>query len=442
MFSIIIPTYNGENKIEQTLNKLLHQCISSTDEIEIIVINDGSTDLTKEKLEFYTKYNQIKVVHQKNKGVSAARNMGISLVSKHSKYITFIDDSDSISDNFFTVAKSFFYNHPDIEMASIPIFSKKNCIQLNHVNRKKSRRNFYIFDITNQHKDLQYHIGGVIFKKNLFIKEKYSFDENINYWEDAKLINTILLDKRRYGLILNAKYFYDREDKESLSHIAWRYHYRYTPQITNNYIPLIIKSKNKYGKVLDYIQNLIITHYLGFIYEQNQELLVSKFVFEDYIFKDKSNDLLSYINTQIIDELNIPNRYKAFLYYIKGENFSHDLYYADINVYFHQYSLLKRRLKFSFSHEAFGLSKNSVIYRRKFNGKLVKAQTLSGRTSKVIGKDVFGFSLSKFEMNFSIIRMLFGTVLYVFDSKTNKTIKVKSISIIKRIFLNYIKNNK
>ena len=123
MFSIIIPTYNGENKIEQTLNKLLHQCISSTD--EIIVINDGSTDLTKEKLEFYTKYNQIKVVHQKNKGVSAARNMGISLVSKQSKYITFIDDSDSVSDNFFTVAKSFFYNHPDIEMASIPIFSKK-----------------------------------------------------------------------------------------------------------------------------------------------------------------------------------------------------------------------------------------------------------------------------------------------------------------------------
>ena len=81
-----------------------------------------------------------------------------------------------------------------------------------------------------------------------------------------------------------------------------------------------------------------------------------------------------------------------------------------------------------------------MIYRRKFNGKLVKAQFLSGRTSKVIGKNVFDFSLSKFEMNFSVIGMLFGTVFYVFDSKANKTIKVKSISIIKRFFLNYIKN--
>ena len=46
-----------------------------------------------------------------------------------------------------------------------------------------------------------------VFKRSLFEQEKYYFDENAKYWEDAKLINTIFLDNRFYGVSQNAKYY-------------------------------------------------------------------------------------------------------------------------------------------------------------------------------------------------------------------------------------------
>lgn len=89
-FSIVMPIYNVEKYLEQSINSILSQ--SFTD-YELILVNDGSTDSSAEICEeFAKKNNKIFVIHKENGGLSDARNKGI-LQSK-GKYIIFIDSDD------------------------------------------------------------------------------------------------------------------------------------------------------------------------------------------------------------------------------------------------------------------------------------------------------------------------------------------------------------
>lgn len=94
ILSIIIPVYNAEKTISKTLDSIL---VQNTKNIEILIINDGSTD---NSLEIIKKYgNKIKIINQENQGVSKARNNGIK--NANGKYITFIDSDDIIKDLYF-----------------------------------------------------------------------------------------------------------------------------------------------------------------------------------------------------------------------------------------------------------------------------------------------------------------------------------------------------
>lgn len=95
--SIIIPAYNAERYLERCLVSLLQQDMSS-DEYEIIVINDGSTDKTENILYSYsTRYSNLIYVTVENRGVSEARNYGCQKAI--GKYFLFVDADDWIQDN-------------------------------------------------------------------------------------------------------------------------------------------------------------------------------------------------------------------------------------------------------------------------------------------------------------------------------------------------------
>ncbi len=92
LLSFIIPVYNVEMYLQDCLDSLLPQ---TTDECEIILINDGSTDSSGEICRGYEEKNKIiKVIEQKNGGLSSARNAGIA--ASKGRYITFIDSDDKI----------------------------------------------------------------------------------------------------------------------------------------------------------------------------------------------------------------------------------------------------------------------------------------------------------------------------------------------------------
>ena len=96
--SIIIPVYNTEQTLGRCINSVLQ---SSLNNLEIILINDGSTDNSANICESYKNSypQQIQVIHQKNQGLSAARNAGLD-ISK-GQYVTFIDSDDYISKDLY-----------------------------------------------------------------------------------------------------------------------------------------------------------------------------------------------------------------------------------------------------------------------------------------------------------------------------------------------------
>ena len=94
--SIIVPVYNVANYLEKCLDSLINQTL---EDIEIICINDGSTDNSLNILEKYAeKSNKIRVFTFNNKGLGASRNRGIKLAS--GEYITFVDSDDWVELNF------------------------------------------------------------------------------------------------------------------------------------------------------------------------------------------------------------------------------------------------------------------------------------------------------------------------------------------------------
>ena len=96
LVSIIIPVYNGEEYLERCINSVVNQTYKN---IEIIIINDGSTDNTLDIIKKNANNDlRIKTINKKNEGVSAARNDGIELST--GKFLTFVDADDYIENDY------------------------------------------------------------------------------------------------------------------------------------------------------------------------------------------------------------------------------------------------------------------------------------------------------------------------------------------------------
>lgn len=93
-FSVIIPCYNVEHTIVATIDSLINQTFN---DFEIIFVNDGSTDKTREILENVTLNQNINIILQSNKGLGAARNSGIR--ASNGKYVAFLDADDIWENN-------------------------------------------------------------------------------------------------------------------------------------------------------------------------------------------------------------------------------------------------------------------------------------------------------------------------------------------------------
>jgi glycosyltransferase involved in cell wall biosynthesis len=108
LFSIIIPLYNKERYVENALQSILKQTIT---DYEIIIVNDGSTDKSKEIASKYLS-DEIRIIdHANNKGLSAARNTGIK--NANSDYITFLDADDLWHPNYLQTIKKLILSYPE-----------------------------------------------------------------------------------------------------------------------------------------------------------------------------------------------------------------------------------------------------------------------------------------------------------------------------------------
>ncbi|MES2278375.1 MAG: glycosyltransferase [Bacteroidota bacterium] len=198
--SIIVPVYNAQNYIEKCINSIIYQTF---DDLEIILINDGSTDLSGQMCdEFAGKDKRIKVFHQTNKGISYTRQFGID----HSagEFIQFVDSDDWIENNM---------------LADLYSHASKNDLDIVGSN--------FIMDLGNKSKHIicQYPTPekfrkavlssewGVVWKlfirKNLFTETGISFPTGINHGEDYIVCVKLLLSTNKIATLDLFGYHYN-----------------------------------------------------------------------------------------------------------------------------------------------------------------------------------------------------------------------------------------
>ncbi len=114
--SIIIPIYN----VEDTLQRCLESVLAQIDErIEVILIDDGSTDSSRKIAEeMIADKGNCRLIHQKNKGLSAARNAGIAVAT--GDYLTFVDSDDFIAEGTYAALLAVLATHPDYDILEYP----------------------------------------------------------------------------------------------------------------------------------------------------------------------------------------------------------------------------------------------------------------------------------------------------------------------------------
>ena len=119
LVSIIVPIYNVENYLRQCLDSIQNQTYKK---FECIMINDGSTDSSQQIAEEYLSDSRFKLINQSNKGLSGARNTGISHIREESTFVAFVDSDDYIYPDFLETLIEHIEDDVDIIEGTIEYF--------------------------------------------------------------------------------------------------------------------------------------------------------------------------------------------------------------------------------------------------------------------------------------------------------------------------------
>ena len=120
LISIVVPIYNVENYLRQCLDSISEQTYKN---FECILVNDGSTDSSQQIAEEYLVDSRFKLINQSNKGLSGARNTGISHIREESTFISFVDSDDYIYPDFLETLIEHIEDDVDIIEGMIEYFN-------------------------------------------------------------------------------------------------------------------------------------------------------------------------------------------------------------------------------------------------------------------------------------------------------------------------------
>lgn len=210
LISVIIPVFNAEKYLDECIKSILNQ---SEKNIEIIIIDDGSTDNSyKICLKYQKEDKRIKIFRQENKGVSSARNLGIQ--NSLGKYLYFMDADDVLN-------KSMFYDflNLNVDDDSLYAFGWKKYYKDTNINDLEIKRNtlkklYNLKEIILLDTEISSFLFNKIYLRKIILDNHILFDEDIHYCEDMKF-NYSYINYVRTLTYNDKKYYYYRMRKNS-----------------------------------------------------------------------------------------------------------------------------------------------------------------------------------------------------------------------------------
>lgn len=197
--------YNVEKYLEEAIESVITQELSFIQNIQLILVNDGSPDNCDVICKKYKKKYPLNVIYieQKNGGVSSARNAGISVAT--GKYINFLDSDDYFSKNTFLEVKKAFDKYEtktDVVAVNLVNFENSEGSWVNGSYFNKTR----LINMEEESNFMQCQVGASFIRNE--IVQKYRFDTNMKIHEDSHFLYRIFCDNPNCGVISNIKATY------------------------------------------------------------------------------------------------------------------------------------------------------------------------------------------------------------------------------------------
>ncbi|MCI9598852.1 MAG: glycosyltransferase family 2 protein [Firmicutes bacterium] len=253
-FSVIVPIYNIEEFLEESIETIIGQTIGFEDNIQLILVNDGSSDdsdmICRKYAEQYPR--NIVYIEKENGGVSSARNEGMKHIQ--GRYVNFFDGDDKWDIHAFQQVYDFFeqYGHEiDVVTTRTYIFGRISKGFTHYLDYKYTEDR--VVDIQDDYTAVHLAVHNAFFKKESLMG--HEFDTRLKISEDSIFIGTIILEREKYGLLRSAVYYYRRRENQtsaidgSKKKRTW-----YFDTVEYCYKELYRFSQQKYGSVVPYIQ--------------------------------------------------------------------------------------------------------------------------------------------------------------------------------------------
>lgn len=257
-YSVIIPVYNSEKTIKRCIESITLQ---NRQDVEIIVINDGSTDKSESICKsLQTEHNNIVYIYKENGGVSSARNSGLLLAT--GEFVMFVDSDDYVDNKCFDTIDKYTVSNADFYQFGFSIIENdlvKEAREFSHckVNTSSEKYAFISEGILTRAINSP---CGKIYKRKIIADKNLRFCENLSIGEDLTFVFTFLLSADKFERYTEKIYFADTGNEASLSR---KYRENLSEQLISVYDNMVIAlQKNK-------IDSTLINQSLSWLFYRN-----------------------------------------------------------------------------------------------------------------------------------------------------------------------------
>lgn len=275
--SIIMPVYNSESFLEATINSVIHQPIKN---IELICVDDGSTDSSGKMLDHFKKKDpRIKVYHIGDQGVGRARNVGLENAS--GKYIMFLDSDDYLSEQATEIAlKIIEEEDADILIYAADIFPKNSERYAEVSERFLFERSTYLSNELTEKlifssSGINLYVWNKIYRHSMLIEHNIRFSEELEMLEDRAFMFDTIPYANKIVTISDMLYRYRLENAKSITGKV-RNNYLYKTQRHIDLLKYIFTSWDKHPGITHKAHDGLIKWSLNYVYQNHYIKLSSQ----------------------------------------------------------------------------------------------------------------------------------------------------------------------
>ncbi|TWV82420.1 CDP-glycerol glycerophosphotransferase family protein [Moraxella sp. VT-16-12] len=315
-FTVVSAAYNVEKYLDEYFRSLVSQTLDFKKHIQVILVDDGSTDNTAKIIKKWQKKypNNIHYYYKKNGGQASARSMGIDYIM--TDWCTFIDPDDFLDIDYFKNIDNAIETHKDLWMVSCNLifyYEQSKQYKDTHPQNYKFKQNITCFDVKDENQYIQLSVSLAILNSKIIKENNLRFDTRIKpSFEDATFMMNYALalhqQQGRVAFIKDAKYYYrKREDGSSTLDTGWAKPSGYDEVLRYGCLQTLKNYKEALGYVPKFIQNSVMYYHIwqikGIVNKHDALNFLSQAQKDTYVSLLK--EVFSYIDEDAIDAFSL-----------------------------------------------------------------------------------------------------------------------------------------